>query len=288
VRYQYALSWQTRAAFTLIEILVVIAIIAILASLLLVGVMAIMRKGPEVRNRNDILQLNVGLQKFKDKFGFYPPSKIKLVPQFSNYNLAVQLDQQSNAVLGQMWPNIDRTQIFAWAGPATMPATGVTLEGHECLVFFLGGISDGTGPTGFYTNPLNPTKPGVAGGSDKYKFLDFDAGRCVTLGTNTGFYSYLDAHAANNQLKKPFAYFSSYKRANGYSPFGSSDNASLGVSPYIESSTPTVKYYAPDTYQIISAGANGVFGPGGVWTPGNNSVQGKDDISNFYTEGVMQ
>ena len=47
-----------RSAFTLIELLVVIAIIAILAALLMGGVMVVLRKGPEVQTRNDILQIS--------------------------------------------------------------------------------------------------------------------------------------------------------------------------------------------------------------------------------------
>jgi prepilin-type N-terminal cleavage/methylation domain-containing protein len=284
VRYQYALSWKNRAAFTLIELLVVIAIIGILASLLLAGVMAVLRKGPEVNNRNDIMQLGVALDKFKTKYGFYPPSKIKLVPQLANYNMANPLDQQSSAFLSSMWTNLDRqtTTVFAWAGPGVpIPATGITLEGHQCLVFFLGGIPSGgnnKAPMGFSTNPLNPTDPNP----DRFKFIDFESGRCEMLDPASPFPSYLDSHSKGGTNKKPFLYFSSYKRNNGYSPFGSSDNVSLGVSPYVETSTPTtVKYINPTTYQLISAGADGAFGPGGLWTPSAMPAQGRDDIANF-------
>lgn len=273
----------SRPAFTLIELLVVIAIIAILAALVLAGVFAFLRKGPEAKNRNDILQLGIGLQKFHDKYGFYPPSKIKLCPQFSGYNMAQALDKQSVAYLSAMWPNINRSKVFAWAGQGvTMPASGVVLEGHQCLVFFLGGIPRGSNkaPDGFANDATWPTNPAA---TDKFKFFEFDGGRCEYLGGSL-FPSYLDSHVANHGKKIPFAYFSSFKRSNGYSPFGTSDNASFGVSPYIETSTPAVKYYNATTYQIISAGPDGAFGSGGVWPPA--STAGKDDISNFYDRNL--
>ena len=71
-------STRSRAGFTLIEILVTIAIIAILVSLLVVGVMKVIGTGPEAQNRNDILQSSTALTNFKNKYKFYPPSQIKL------------------------------------------------------------------------------------------------------------------------------------------------------------------------------------------------------------------
>src|SRR5207253_9071458 len=52
----------------------------------------------------------------------------------------------------------------------------------------------------------------------------------------------------------PYAYFSSYKTRNGYNRFASTDCPSLGVWPYAEALTPTVRYLNPNTFQIISAG----------------------------------
>jgi hypothetical protein len=60
----------------------------------------------------------------------------------------------------------------------------------------------------------------------------------------------------------------------------------FGVKPYRD--TPST-YYKPDSFQIICAGDDGVFGPGGLWTPASASTvyppgsPGCDDQSNFHT-----
>jgi hypothetical protein len=116
--------------------------------------------------------------------------------------------------------------------------------------------------------------------------MDFESSRCELLG-GSPFPSYLDSHSASSGKKVPFAYFSSYKRTNGYSL---TDNVSLGVAPYQESGAPLVKYVNPSSYQLISAGADGQFGPGGLWTPSSVPPQGRDDIANFSDRnlGVSQ
>src|SRR5262249_51975264 len=112
-----------------------------------------------------------------------------------------------------------------------------------------------------------------------------------------------------------YAYFSSYKTLNGYNRyypvFNNSDCASLlpgGVWPYYEggSGTTTPRYLNPSSFQIISAGADGVFAhgspvigyaaatgiwlfdPDALWTASTatdyarNHPVGKDDMANFY------
>jgi prepilin-type N-terminal cleavage/methylation domain-containing protein len=62
------------------------------------------------------------------------------------------------------------------------------------------------------------------------------------------------------------------------------------IQPYYQLSgtgaSMTLKYYNADTFQIISAGKDQKFGPGGNWTPqsgpGGTSPNGADDFGNFY------
>jgi prepilin-type N-terminal cleavage/methylation domain-containing protein len=58
--------------FTLIEILIVVAIIAILASIVIVGVGPAQQSGRDARRVADLQDIRNGLQLFYDKCGFYP------------------------------------------------------------------------------------------------------------------------------------------------------------------------------------------------------------------------
>jgi prepilin-type N-terminal cleavage/methylation domain-containing protein len=292
VQGNHLFATKRRSGFTLIELLVVIAIIAILAGLTLAGVMVFLNKGPQVQNRNDILQLSGALQAFKTKYGVYPPSQIKLCSNYASYG-AAPLDQQSLAFLNAMWPNMGEFKGINWAsrtmalkpvfGNPANPKTDI-LDGDQCLVFFLGGPPSiagqaSAGMLGFSTNPLNPVDPST----DRIKFFDFDVNRLFNrqVGASASkFPSYYDVYR-----KQPFIYFSSNKRPNGYDPTPNS----LGVKPYQMTNAPPLKFYMPESFQLISAGANGVFGEGGFWTEasaGAISAAGKDDVTNFH-DGFM-
>src|SRR5262245_20942683 len=107
------LACRARQGFTLVELLVVIFIIAILGSLLLVGVIRVLPKGPELATANDIGQLHLGITKFKVKYGIYPTSRIVLSADMS------KLDADSLAYLAIMWPNLgwqDPAVTLDWAG----------------------------------------------------------------------------------------------------------------------------------------------------------------------------
>ncbi len=264
------MSSTKRTGMTLIEILVVIAIIGVLASLLLGGVMMVRARIPEATTRNDILQLGTGLTKFYGHKGhnFYPPSRLRLCSNRSTYGTST-LDKQSISAITKMFPNINWTNI-PWDGSTT--TLDFTLEGDQCLVFFLGGIPNGAGkpPLGFSTNATNP----AASGGDRIKFFDFEAGRIVIR--SGSFPSYQDGYR-----KLPYVYFSSMSEAfreNGYDTAGIP--MGLGVSPYIQQVGPPAKYWKSTEYQIISAGNDGVFGPGGAWP--NTSAGTRDDMSNFH------
>ena len=59
-----------------------------------------------------------------------------------------------------------------------------------------------------------------------------------------------------------------------------------GVSPYKDL---TGRYIEPNLYQIISAGRDGAFGPGGTWNPNTgyaSSSPGADDMANFSTAAL--
>lgn len=70
--------------FTLIEILVVIAIISILASLTTVGVLKARKSGQETAAHTDVQMLCSRIESFKNSHGFYPPTSLSAVGIRSN------------------------------------------------------------------------------------------------------------------------------------------------------------------------------------------------------------
>jgi hypothetical protein len=49
-----------------------------------------------------------------------------------------------------------------------------------------------------------------------------------------------------------------------------------------------ISFYRPHTVQVISAGKDGIFGPGGEWSPETAAKdagpRGQDDLSNFHVD----
>jgi prepilin-type N-terminal cleavage/methylation domain-containing protein len=63
---------NTKKGFTLIEILIVVAIIAILASVVLVGLGPTQQAGRDARRISDLSEAQNGLELYYNKCGFYP------------------------------------------------------------------------------------------------------------------------------------------------------------------------------------------------------------------------
>ena len=310
-----------RPGFTLVELLVVIAIIGVLVGLTMVAVIPLLRKGPEVENKvSNIDQLSIAVTNFKNKYGFYPPDRIRLCRYRTGYGKSTY-DVQSLSYLNAMWTDLDWSAGIDWDGglnkvnPPAWP-TQINdiwdLEGDQCLVFFLGGIPGQEGPVGFSTNKNNPAQLG----GDRLSHYDFKTAQVTrrlidkTQYYNANFpcasYTPLPAETPgttpytydaslhlfpffsyNDVYGQPYFYFSSGKRANGYNSLVSYDpigsfSKSLNIAPYFESNQ---KYVNPDTFQIISAGLNGKFGGGGQWTSAGAefvNADTKDNQANFH------
>jgi prepilin-type N-terminal cleavage/methylation domain-containing protein len=295
----------TRQAFTLVELVVVIAIILVLAALLLSAVFKAMTFADELKNTNDIRQIDLAVQTFKTRYNVdYIPSKIFLSNARADYPTSTpatlpDLKYDSLQYLQRLWPRLDWTKPISWSpssAPAGMPAT---LEGNQCLVFFLGGIPSIDTATGifkcngFSTDSTNPTNlsPTVGIVSPFYTFAAERlhlAGGPNAAGTtfdtaHSVFFDYLDSYGT-----RPYAYFSCYKTANGYGRYGSSDCLLLGGSSFLPYGAAGV-FQNPNSHQIISAGRDKAFGTSGSsWIPGTASDTyppgnpGADDQANFY------
>jgi general secretion pathway protein G len=313
--------------------LIVIAIIILLAGLLTGAAMRAFGSARRVQARVEIDQLSVALETFKNRYGVYPPSRIKL-SETGNYNANNQFDADSLFYLQKIAPRLsfNATQVngvsgIDWNGDGIIENAqqggDYVLEGEQCLVFFLGGIPNNlpnSGPpscTGFSVNSADPSFHVNFGGDIRPPIYEFNSNRLVANDSNGNpinasaktFYCYLDTWSTGNgngqiSTGMPYAYFSSYKARNGYNRYfalaQNSDCSLLGVWPYYEfagSANSTPRYLNPNTFQIISAGQDNQFGPGGTpsaqtgfqpaqanpWTPANPNPLGPgfDDQSNF-------
>jgi len=320
---------HSRSGFTLIEMLVVIAIIVVLIALVVPAVMSFTKKGEPLQTSSEMAQLDTAILNFKQTYKVdYIPSYLRLCERYTDYDLQLlpngqprtPRDAESVAYLLRVWPHL-LDPGAPWASGGTIDWNGngkgdaaTTLEGDQCLVFFLGGIPVGlptgvpagslnlragtAGCIGFSTDPRDPSKalnlpgnPAQTTGRKGPFFDGFTSDRLILRGgpANTAFYSFVDPYKKG----VPYAYFSNYGTRNGYNKFGTVDCAGLGVGfgnngfgnngAYFETGSNPLRFYNPSSHQIISAGADGVFGPGGPWTQGAvGTTQAKDDQCNFY------
>ena len=130
----FASRLTQRVGFTLVELLVVIAIIGILVSLLAVAIQPVLRRARETAITVEMKQIELSVENFNNKYGFYPPS-------FTGLNTANDLLPFLNKLspnhreLNPLFPGgLSRLEIW-WN------AIGSNLRDRESLVFWLSGLS---------------------------------------------------------------------------------------------------------------------------------------------------
>jgi prepilin-type N-terminal cleavage/methylation domain-containing protein len=277
-----------RGAFTLVEMVVVLLIIAIMASLVVSVTVNVTNQMTQAQTRTEISQLEVALRAFMSDYGLSDPP-----PSYLILNETSPLSTPSAAFLQKVFgKNLGAQGSVDWNGDG-VPNGPWTLEGEQCLVFYLGGIPTtpglgGFSPQGFSTNNMNPAMPG---GKRKGPYYTFQVARLVPLTSYNPAASPFPVYLDPWQVKigpKPYAYFSSNGINNGYT---GANCVSIGAAPYFI--TGTTQFTNPNTYQIISAGKDGVFGTAG-WIPASGvppvppsnpnaagQPAGADDQANF-------
>lgn len=285
MRYRLSPSPQprrARSAFTLLELLMVVSIIAILVSLLIPAVTSVMKKGKIAQVKAEITALDNACADFNNSHQHYPPSYIILYEQAS-----APWDADSRSKIKSIWPEFDFSVGHDFNGDGTIGGTH-TLEGDECLVFFLGGIPNLSGGkfslTGFSANKANPIAPG--GKSRKTFFKDWDVGR-LTDRDSDGFPEYTDVMNAGKSTAT-IRYLSTNNPSAAYRISDINFSGNTMTSVYMQGNAP----WNPGGFQIISPGADGQFGTGGNYIKDDAaSMSGRplelDNITNF-SSGILE
>lgn len=341
---------RPRAGFTLVELLVVLVILAVLVALLLPAINGAVRRARGAAVQAEINGLAQALQDFKQKYGDFPPSRVILnesgvlptgvtAPVASSASsdiLVGALAQRTITAMRKFWPRApfvtqgNASPIpgypnawYDFNGDAKTGPQNYVLQGHECLVFFLGGVplnANGTvSMIGFGKSPTNPFSNGVVG-SAMYSnnrnapFYQFSSSQLqLTSNLISGYggsqfvYShgipgYIDQLNGRGDGQSFYAYFST-NVGNGYDPndenlAGDQDGNSTtplwlafypgqltfpnSTPPETDSPTPNpyttgpafgtglqgaVAFHNPQSFQIISPGADGMYGLGGTYNP---------------------
>ena len=269
-------SRSRNSAFTLVELMIVIAIIGILASLATVGVMKALEKGKMVAARTEISQLEAAIAAAKQNLGGvdYLPSAIMLYNTPAGFNtnpLGVSTANFLTKAFGRAWQS---STSCPWMGASYTGSYPVPMNGMEALVYWLGGVRDSSGTfRGFSSNPAAPWGIGNASYKLKGPFYEFDSVR-VLNNTSTNRPTFV------NSWGGAYAYFSS----SDYAYFLSNPLSGV-LLPYHKSAAPPVSagsFYNAKTFQIISSGQDQSFGPGGYYNPPYAiGLPIYDDLANF-------
>lgn len=296
---------RTDAAFTLIELLMVISIIAILVALLAPAVMSALDSAKDRQVAAEIEGLANAVSDFKGRYKQAPPSAFVLYETAAGWNNTNAVTQRSKRILRTLFgPEFDFTYSSAPTpgqidinGNGMIDTTPIVLSGDECLVFFLGGIPQRNGTqfslTGFSRNKRAPflRSPGGAQQNRFQFFKEWDVSRLADR-DGDGMPEYYDIlNPPSPGSFRPYLYLSTFP--SGVYNIGDVLVANGGpatmTSYYHQGNANTP--WKPKGFQIISAGRDRQYGSGGAWNDDNSAnlaLEDQDNITNFSGGGILQ
>ncbi len=269
-----------RAAFTLVEMMIVISIIITLMAMLLPALQAVFSTAKDAQVRTEIVGLANACDNFKGSHKHYPPSYVVL------YEQAGAWTDESKQTIRKIWGlefDFTKDRDINNDGDST---DVLTLKGAECLVFFLGGIPKKDTATGqfsllgFSKSNVDPFK---LGGNNRIRyFTEWQVGR-LRDADGDGMPEYADEFNAGNPAG-PYMYASTM-RTGKYEPTNDINTNPPMTSVYLQSQTASGSVPWKDgAFQIISPGRDGRYGTGGLFTEDGGvgtRVDEFDNMTNF-------
>lgn len=222
------------AAFTLVELLVVIVIIALLASISVPAVTIAIRKAQDAAVNVEIKNLAGAIEAYKNEYGQYPPD-----------NTAEMSDHWSRVFPRRAANDLDELRPsppWKFVKPNGQPAQIVDLDYAEMLWFFLSGYSP---------DPQYPlTAPG-----DRTPLFTFDEGRLTDIDED-GFKEYMPKYSQGI----PYVYFDGSRGvyAGKYYQVGGAADENV-ARPYGSSVVPG-NFVNEGRFQLIAAGQDNSYG----------------------------
>ena len=294
-------------AFTLVEMIVVMAIIGVLAAILIPTIRAAMVRAKISAIAADLSNLDAALNQFKEKYQIYPPG-------WSNLDLTVPANMNYLVrSIQKMWPRITSNELALFAEivnhrgshvPANEP--GFEMDAAEALVFWLGGFSED--PNRPFTGFGGPFSGGDRNQDNAY--FPWDSERLTETGQivvytitlkngNTYQFKARESHdevayglendpfpvVLARDTSWPIAYFNSVNYPNAsYPPHAYGATTVTGHAHPYQSDRKLVngtgyKWIKPNSYQLISAGLDEDFGV--------DSWNGTIRLFKRYTSGVF-
>src|SRR5438445_7699827 len=74
-----------RQAFTLIELMIVITIVGMVVSMVSAATEKVLGFGKKTRLICELRELSLAVETFKERYGFYPPSRFVLAEKYADY-----------------------------------------------------------------------------------------------------------------------------------------------------------------------------------------------------------